>query len=250
MMNEESKSGVAEFRKGQRVSGTIRKNSPYLNRQGESVAGELLYVNLRPFIRVHDDERNHDYDYDVEPSSLRHEPAEEQKACASPTVGEFRYGITVEDSEHGEGVAVQGWVRSVGSLKKDDVVLEFRDKDDTIAIVRGDSLSTTPHSSSKKPSEPVRGDPYLAHLVKLAGDVALGMQDTETVESMVAIWQTQDDEERLSAMTLRERRKSEALRMLDRPFPVRSGALLDRDKYGQRVALHGWSEDAEYEVQV
>jgi hypothetical protein len=38
--------------------------------------------------------------------------------------------------------------------------------------------------------------------------------------------------------------------MLDRPLPLRTGPLLDRDKFGQRVALHGWSEDAEYEGQV
>lgn len=124
----------------------------------------------------------------------------------------------------------------------------------------GNPLPASMRKVEPPKAEPVRGDPpakqprrdpNVCHRETMARNLSGSPYAKDGVlERSIAFQMAKKNETRLSAMTLRERRKSEALRMLDRPLPVRTGALLDRDKYGQRVALHGWSEDAEYEGQV
>ena len=124
-------------------------------------------------------------------------------------IGEFRYGITTEESWHGDGVLVQGWVRGLLNLGTPDVVvLEFRDAAGLTATVRRDSLSATPPDTRadyvKPPPARPKADPYAEHRFGLIEK--LGRNDDESIAALTVT----------AAASKRKRFTADLLRELDR----------------------------------
>jgi len=257
-MTSEPKSGVAEFRKGEIVSG-LGVNS------GKRRVGKFLGYYDDGNGKIEDPD---DTPWAVRPDSLRHEPAEEQKAFYGEMPKVLPATLPAGTRFCSAGATRQTpftWLMvEDGVLHADGYICRFKSidggqvHDKGRALVQNIDWSTVPLPASTpparcdficpdgkrceasgvhsmhvtsvtlpvpdfpKPSEPVRGAPSSSR------------PNADTAKH--AAWMLEQD--RIHASKMRQ-----AKEMLDRPLPVRTGALLDRDKYGQRLALHGWDSD-------
>lgn len=98
-----------------------------------------------------------------------------------------------------------------------------------------DNLELVTEAESK-PSPQPRRDPYAEHRKNAPAWLCdnFGPEDSQL--------------DKLIAATRAERLRAQHLADLDRP--IRTGACLTRDKYGQLLSLKGWPEDSEYKEQV
>jgi hypothetical protein len=231
---------MSDFKVGERVSGVLCSYSIADERQ--RVTGTFTGRESVGYMGVEVVGRGHLY---VHPSSLRHEPAEEQKAWV-PSVGD-RVLVGPNAKCHVDWLGVTGTVIPTGDnhgVKVGQVLVKM-DKFDRSLPWLPSELRPLPASTQvghrwsltqdvcdacgrtgleirqqkrlaceQKPSEPVRGDPYLAHREMLSRQF-YGVDGADTCH-VTALKQADNDAERLSEMSLRDRRKSEALRMMDR----------------------------------